>query len=169
MNSSSHLIAFSGYAGTGKTTLSKLMFSNWSGFLISTDELEKQMRFRSIKNAEEDKYPLALFLLEQLLSQKQNVIFDGNLRCQKTRIQIKNICEKMKARFSLIQCNCPENEAEKRISFRNLIHPGYYKDSASYTYTQKLFEPINEYPYLKLNTLQPTASCVQEIFQYIQN
>ena len=165
----SHIIVISGFSGTGKTSISKELYHAISSTLISVDEVEKALLKSSIQNAEQLKYPHTLSLAYELLQHNRNVILDGNFRYRATRNKILNSIYNTRSKYFLIQCDCSENEAEKRIQLRNRLQPGFYKKTASYRYSKELFDPINEYPYLKLNTNKPIQHCVQEIIQYIQN
>lgn len=141
------LVLVIGLPGSGKSTVARALASELKAKILRTDEIRKTM-VQSPTYGEREKeivYDAMLSAAGQLLENGENVILDATFYKEELRGRAKNLAEKLKKKFFVIECRAHEEVIRKRMEKRKKsIKSLSDADFEVYKKLKEKFEPIKK-------------------------
>jgi len=164
------LIIFRGLPGSGKSYIIKMLIQKMENVkILSRDDLRNiiiphpSFSEKEKKLIDEIIYKIAKFLLEK----GEIVIIDGmSLSSKKSVDALIQSAKEAKSQYHLIECECSETTALKRIKKDMGAHPAKDRNEKLYYKVKKRFEYVHN-PKLTINTELKTEEILEEIMNYI--
>lgn len=180
------LILTCGLTGTGKSTIAAAIAERLSVAIIRSDVLRKE-----IAGISESKHDIAGFgegiysedyfektynlLFEKgrrLFEKGENVILDASFKKKRYRAEAMRIAKELGAKFLLIECTCPEEEARRRLAKRNAEKTDISDGRWEIYKAQKAdFEEVDEMPeskHLVLDTDKDMEGSVNKVLKKLE-
>ena len=179
------LLVTCGLMGTGKSTIARSLSDALGWEVLRSDVLRKELAQISSLEHRLEKFHQGIYspdfsrktyqaLLDRalaVLNSGQSSILDGSFKKQVDRLEALATARKAKADFLLIECQCSEEEIQKRMARRAAeksepsdgrweIFPDQKKD-------YEKVEGFSADLYLSLNTERPREECLGQIFQHL--
>jgi predicted kinase len=179
------LLVTCGLMGTGKSTIARSLSDALGWEVLRSDVLRKELAQISPLEHRFEKFHQGIYssdfsrkvyqaLLDRglaVLNSGQSLILDGSFKKQVDRLEALATARKANADFLLIECQCSEEEIQKRMARRAAeesepsdgrweIFPDQKKD---YEKVERFSSDL----YLSLNTERPLEECLGQIFQHL--
>lgn len=168
------LIAMKGYAGSGKSTLSRALSRELGWPLIDKDDV-KDLLDGHASAAGPLAYDIMFNIARRQLLQGLNVICDSPLTGNISYEHAQSIAREAHASLAVLECTCSAPTLwEQRINARKLLHlPAHHQtDWASFQaflrqpHQQETY-PIT-LPHLLVDTIQPVQECLTEVMMWLE-
>lgn len=141
------LVLVIGLPGSGKSTVARALAKEIKAKILRTDEIRKTL-IQSPNYGEREKemvYDAMLSTAEQLLKNDENVILDATFYREELRSRAKNLAEKLKKKFFIIECRAHEEIIKRRMEKRKKsIKRLSDADFEVYKKLKEKFEPVKE-------------------------
>lgn len=129
-----NLIVFSGLPGTGKSTLAEALGKDLGIPVFAKDWLEATLLRSGLKPIREEQslgyigYELLTILAERQLMLEQSVILDSVAASQTIRHTWRQLSDKYKAQYRVIECVCSDEQLHRsRLKGRKRDIPGWHE------------------------------------------
>jgi predicted kinase len=169
------LIVFSGLPGTGKSALAEALAREFDVPVFAKDWLEATLLRCELVPANEEKslgsagYELLTILAERQLLLGQSVILDSVASTQSIRSTWRELADKYKAEWIVIECICSDEQVHcARLGTRQRGIPGWHElDWSEVERVKGYYHPWDE-DRLILDVLQPLEENLKHLFEYLR-
>jgi aminoglycoside phosphotransferase family enzyme/predicted kinase len=179
------LLVTCGLMGTGKSTIARSLGEALGWELLRSDALRKELAQISPLEHRFEKFHQGIYspdfsrktyqaLFDRalaLLKSGQSVILDGSFKKQVDRQEALATARKVNADFLLIECQCSEEEIQRRMARRatekNELSDGRWEIFSDQKKDYEKVEGIPSDLYLSLNTELSPEECLGQIFQHL--
>jgi predicted kinase len=140
------LILVCGLPGTGKSTVSKAIAERTKALLFNTDVVRKELFSRPAYTQEEKDlvYKMLFEMAEKFLKQSKNIVLDGTFYKEELRSRVKEIAQRNRSAFAIVEVVCSEKTAKRRLDERAKSESLSDADFCVYRKIREQFEPIRE-------------------------
>jgi predicted kinase len=168
------LLALKGHAGSGKSTLGRMLSSRLGWPIIDKDDI-KDILDGHTTEAGPLAYETMFNIARRQLQQGLNVICDSPLAYRTGYEKARQIATETHARLAIIECYCSdEQEWSRRINARKSLRlPAHHQVDwdAMQAYLasvrQESSYPISD-PYLRVDTVKPLEDIVSEVQRWLE-
>lgn len=115
------LIIVCGLQGSGKTIVARRISEKSDAVLLRTDVIRKELLQDITYNGTEMQniYGEMFLRAEKLLQDGNNVVLDATFTKESNRMSAKNLAEKIKTGFKIVEVICDENVVGQRLKGRS--------------------------------------------------
>jgi predicted kinase len=139
------LIIVCGLPGSGKTTLSQKLASQWHAVHISSDVVRKKLIARPTYSEEEKKsvYDELGRLAAAAMTEGRDVVVDATCYLKEQRDALRKLAQAAGVKSYIVLCTLSENEVRERLAMRG---PRGMSDAdfSIYLKVKGMFEPVDE-------------------------
>jgi len=165
------LIVFTGYLGTGKSTLAQRLAAETNWRLLQIDKLRRIMIPQPDYNDEEmeNMYRVMLAAAEAWLKRGFDVILDATFSKPIYHYLLRKLVERARADLKVIFCVCSDEEATKRLVRRMRERKSDAADTTveKYFAHKGRFKLIDFWPVKKLNTENHPEIVFKKLKEYL--
>lgn len=164
----STLVIVCGLQGSGKTIVAREIAKKINAILLRSDIIRKEM-YEEPQYSQEEMHKVIDELLlrgKKILKKNRNVILDATFLKEERRLQAKEIADKLKASFKIVEVVALENIVKERIKGRN--HDESDATFETYLQYKKNLEPISE-KHITIDNSGTVENTYKKINKYFSN
>jgi len=165
------LLQMAGEAGTGKSTLTRVVGRLTGALVIDKDDITGPLIDEGALRAGEGGpgYAVVFRLTESALEQGFSVILDNPAFWQSVLDRDKDLAERHKVAYRLVKCRCPDRETQElrlRGQGRQMGQPWSRPElDASISRPGDVLVPSE--PHIEVDTTQPLDVCGRQVLEYL--
>jgi len=165
------LLVLCGLPGTGKTYFSREVTKLVPFCVFESDRVRKTLVSEPTYAASEHArvFNVCHFLIEEYLSQGQNILFDATNLTEKFRLPLREISQRQDARLVMVHITAPRATVRQRLQERELgLHSGEFSDAGWLIYSRMAphDQPI-EGEHLSADTSKDISPIIENIVSLV--
>ncbi len=168
------LIAMAGLPGSGKSTLARRLGELLPAVVLDKDTVRAALfPYPEVDySTRQDDFCFAIVLqtASYLMDKGRTVIVDGRTFTQRYQVErLLRFCRAAGAMTEIIECVCPEEDAQQRLSLDNALslHMAANRDFNLYQKLKAQASPI-QLPHLQVDTTHSLEECAAACLEYLR-